>query len=105
MNLLDILIAIPGIGFILALLIPRRSEQAIKTFTLGISLLAFVLSIGLVTGFQSGQTGQQFVSDAIWIANPEIHWHIGIDGLSLWLIILSTFLTPIAIGISWRYVK
>jgi NADH-quinone oxidoreductase subunit M len=105
MNLLDILIAIPGIGFILALLIPRRSEQAIKTFTLGISLLAFVLSIGLATGFQSGLTGQQFVSDAVWIANPEIHWHVGIDGLSLWLIILSTFLTPIAIGISWRYVK
>ena len=41
----------------------------------------------------------------IWISNPEIHWHVGIDGLSLWLIVLSTFLTPIAILISWNSIK
>jgi NADH-quinone oxidoreductase subunit M len=105
MNLLELLIAIPGIGFILALLVPRRNEQAIKMLTLGVSLITFVMSLGLATGFQSGQPGQQFVSDSIWIANPEIHWHVGVDGLSLWLIILSTFLTPIAIGISWNYIK
>ena len=74
-------------------------------FTLVVSLLAFVLSLGLATGYRSGQTGQQFVTDIVWIANPEIHWHVGIDGLSLWLIILSTFLTPIAILLSWRSVK
>jgi NADH-quinone oxidoreductase subunit M len=104
-NLLDIVIAIPGIGFLLALLIPRRQDGAIRMFTLGVSLLTFVLSVGLATGYQYGQPGQQFVTDTIWIANPEIHWHVGIDGLSLWLIILSTFLTPIAIGLSWRYIK
>src|SRR5580700_8026306 len=105
MNLLDLVIAIPGIGFILALLIPRKQDRATRMFTLGVSLLTFVLSLGLATGYQTGQAGQQFVSDTVWIANPEIHWHVGIDGLSLWLIILSTFLTPIAILISWRYVK
>ena len=73
--------------------------------TLGVSLLTFVLSLGLATGYQSGQTGQQFVTDVVWIAHPEIHWHVGIDGLSLWLIILSTFLTPIAILISWNSIK
>jgi NADH-quinone oxidoreductase subunit M len=105
MNLLNLLIAIPGIGFLIALLMPRRNEQAIKMLTLGVSLITFVMSLGLVTGYQSGQTGQQFVSDFVWIANPEIHWHVGIDGISLWLIILSTFLTPIAIGISWNSIK
>src|SRR5665213_1065154 len=104
MNLLDLIVAIPGVGFILTLLIPRRQEQAIRMFTLGVSLLTFVLSLGLATGYQSGQPGQQFVTDTIWIANPEIHWHVGIDGLSLWLIILSTLLTPIAILISWRHI-
>ena len=104
-NLLDLLIAIPAIGFILTLLIPRAQEQAIRMFTLGVSLLTFVLSLGLATGYQTGQPGQQFVTDTVWIANPEIHWHVGIDGLSLWLIILSTFLTPIAILISWRSIK
>ncbi|HWE52500.1 MAG TPA: NADH-quinone oxidoreductase subunit M [Bryobacteraceae bacterium] len=104
MNLLTLLIALPAVGFVLTLLIPRAQEQAIRLFTLAVSLLTFVLSLGLATGYQSGQTGQQFVADMVWIANPEIHWHVGIDGLSLWLIILSTFLTPIAILISWRYI-
>jgi NADH-quinone oxidoreductase subunit M len=109
LNLLDLVIAIPGIGFIFALLIPRKQEQAIRMFTLGVSLLTFVLSLGLATGYHMGQsgvpTGQQFVTDTVWIANPEIHWHVGIDGLSLWLIILSTLLTPIAILLSWRSIK
>jgi NADH-quinone oxidoreductase subunit M len=104
-NLLDLLIFIPAIGFILALLIPRSQEKAIRMFSLGVSLLTFVLSLGLATGYQFGQAGQQFVTDTVWIANPEIHYHVGIDGLSLWLIILSTFLTPIAILASWRSIK
>jgi NADH-quinone oxidoreductase subunit M len=104
-NLLDILIFIPLIGFILALLIPRTQEKAIRMFSLGVSLVTFVLSLGLATGYQAGHSGQQFVTDVVWIANPEIHYHVGIDGLSLWLIILSTFLTPIAILLSWNSIK
>src|SRR5580658_1145937 len=105
MNRLDLLIAIPIIGFSLTLLIPRTQEQAIRMFTLGVSLVTFVLSLGLATGYQMGQAGQQFVTDTIWIANPEIHWHVGIDGVSLWLIILNTLLTPFAILVSWTSIK
>ena len=105
MNLLDILIAIPAIGFVIALLIPRSQAQFTRLFTMGVSLVAFVVSLGLVTGFDPKQTGQQFVTNAVWIQNPEIHYHVGIDGLSLWLIILSTFLTPIAILISWNQIQ
>jgi NADH-quinone oxidoreductase subunit M len=104
-NILNVLIAIPAIGFLLTLFIPRAQEQAIRMFALLISIGAFLSSLGLAIGFQSGQPGQQFVTDTVWIASPEIHWHVGIDGLSLWLIILSTFLTPIAILISWRYIQ
>jgi NADH-quinone oxidoreductase subunit M len=104
MNLLELLIAVPAAGFLVTLLMPRAQEQLIRLVTLAVSILAFVLSLGLVSGYESGKTGQQFVSNSVWIANPEIHWHVGIDGLSLWLIILSTFLTPIAILISWRYI-
>jgi len=104
MNLLDILIAIPAIGFIVALLIPRPMEQAIRLIALVFSLVAFLVSLGLAVGYQTGQAGQQFVTNFVWISNPEIHYHVGVDGLSLWLIILSTFLTPIAILISWKYI-
>lgn len=105
MNLLDLLILIPGVGFGIALLIPRTQDRITRMLTLGVALLTFVLSLGLATGYKTGQGGQQFVTDTVWIASPEIHWHVGIDGLSLWLIILSTFLTPIAILVSWRYIK
>jgi len=101
-NLLDLVIAIPAIGFLIALVIPRAMEKFIRIFALGFSLLAFVVSLGLVAGLQSGHAGQQFVTNAVWIQNPEIHFHVGIDGLSLWLIILTTFLTPIAVLLSWN---
>jgi len=104
MNLLETLIALPAAGFLVTLFIPRKQEHLTRSFTLIVSLLAFVLSLGLVTGFETGKPGQQFVDNVVWIANPDIHWHVGIDGLSLWLIILSTFLTPIAILVSWRYI-
>jgi NADH-quinone oxidoreductase subunit M len=105
MNLLDIVIAIPAIGFVVTLLIPRAMDNVMRMAALIFSLAAFIVSLGLAFGYQPGQAGQQFVTNAIWIQNPEIHYHVGIDGLSLWLILLSTFLTPIAVLISWRYIQ
>jgi NADH-quinone oxidoreductase subunit M len=102
MNLLDILIVLPAVGFVATLLIPRSQEQVIRLLTLIFSLVAFAVSLGLAFGFQFGQTGQQFVTNFVWIQNHEIHYHVGIDGVSLWLIVLSAFLTPIAILVSWR---
>ena len=102
MSLLDILIHLPILGFIVLLLIPRAQEQLIRIVALIFSLVAFLLTLGLAAGYRTGQGGLQFVTDHIWIANPEIHYHVGIDGLSLWLIVLAAFLTPIAILISWR---
>ena len=104
MNLLEILIPLPLIGFLLTFFIPRDKPRIVRMFTLAVSLIVFVLSLGLATGFQSGG-GRQFETDIIWISNPEIHYHIAIDGISLWLVILSTFLTPIAILISWRSIE
>jgi len=105
MNLLDLVIAVPAIGFIVTLLIPRAMEQAIRVITLVFSLVAFLLSLALAIGFQKGQPGQQFVTDFIWIQSPEIHYHVGLDGLSLWLVVLSAFLTPIAILLSWNSIQ
>ncbi len=105
MNLLDLVIALPALGFLVMLLIPRAMDNAIRVFSLGFSLVTFVVSTSLIIGFQAGQTGQQFVTNVVWIQSPEIHYHVGVDGLSLWLIILSTFLTPISILLSWNSIK
>ena len=72
---------------------------------LGLALAVFVLSLGLAAGFRYDATGEQFTTDVPWIASPNIRYHVGIDGISLWLILLSTFLTPICVLISWRHIQ
>ena len=104
MNLLNWVLPLPLVGFMFALFMPRDRPQAIRILTLVFSLVTFAASLGLVAGFQADIPGQQFSTDFVWIPSPEIHYHIGLDGISLWLVILSTFLTPIAILISWRYI-
>ncbi len=102
MTLLDVVLALPLLGFFVLLVVPRDSEETIRRVALAFALITFVASVGLATGFSSDAKGSQFATDVIWISFPEIHYHTGIDGLSLWLVILSTFLTPICILISWR---
>ena len=105
MTLLDIVILLPLAGFLVTLLIPRSNSALIRTFSVSMALITFVLSLGLATGFNSDASGLQFEQNVIWIENPQIHYHVGVDGISLWLIILSTFLTPICVMLSWRSVK
>lgn len=105
MNLLDIVLAIPLIGFLALLLVPRSAEKAIRQGALGFSLVAFVASLGLAFRFQTELPGEQFITDLIWVVSPNIHYHVSLDGLSLWLVILTTFLTPICILISWRSIQ
>ena len=104
MNLLNIVLILPLAGFIALLAIPRRSEHNARTIALWFSLLTFLLSLGLVAGFDTTSAEPQFVTNAPWIASPAIRYHVSLDGISLWLVILSTFLTPIAVLISWNYI-
>src|SRR5437870_1618358 len=105
MTLLNLVLALPLAGFLIVLLMPREKPQVIRGVALVIALLTFVLSIGLATGLCSDVPGAQFSTDVIWIPSPEIHYHVGIDGLSLWLVLLSTLLTPICVLISWRFIE
>ena len=60
-----------------------------------ISILAFIFSLHLPYHFLTGQSGFQYEIDAQWIVSPNIHYHLGIDGISVWLVVLTTFLTPL----------
>jgi len=105
MNLLDIVLAIPLIGFIVLLLVPRAAQGAMRAIALAFSLVAFAASLGLAFQFQANLPGEQFVTDVVWIVSPNIHYHVSLDGLSLWLVILSTFLTPICVLVSWESIQ
>ena len=105
MNPLDILLLVPLAGFLLTLLLPKSGTGPIRVFALIVSVVAFLLALGIAIGYKSGAPGQQFVTDLVWIQNPNIHYHVGLDGLSLWLVVLTTFLTPIAVLLSWQSVR
>lgn len=104
MNLLDAILLLPLVGFILTLLLPKDNEENIRRFTLIYSLVVFLVSLGLIGPVLAAPSSYSFVTDTQWIANPSIRYHIGLDGLSLWLVILSTLLTPLAVLISWNYI-
>src|SRR5207244_8808418 len=67
-----------------------------------ISLLAFVLSLNLPVHLQRAQAGFQYEVNVPWIPTPNIHYHMGVDGISMWLVVLTTFLTPLCVLISWK---
>jgi len=101
--ILTLVTFIPAAGGLLILLFPRR-DRDIKIFALVISLLAFVASLHLPVHLHRNQAGFQFEIDKLWIAHPTIHYHMGVDGISVWLIVLTTFLTPLCVLISWTSV-
>jgi NADH-quinone oxidoreductase subunit M len=99
--ILSLVTFVPAGGAMLLLLVPRR-DRDIRLFALAVSLLTFILSLHLAMDFRRSQPGFQFEIDHQWITSPNIHYHMGIDGISLWLVILTTFLTPLCVLISWH---
>ena len=79
--------------------------SAIKGIALVIGILTFVISLGLYTGFDATTGAFQNVTQHAWIPGLGISYHIGIDGISLWLVLLTTFLTPICILAAWNSVE
>ena len=94
----------PLAGGLLLILFPRR-DRDIRIFALVISLLTFVLSLHLPVHFHRSQGGFQYQVDTEWVSTPKIHYHMGVDGISLWLVLLTTFLTPLCALISWTSIQ
>jgi NADH-quinone oxidoreductase subunit M len=99
--ILTLVTFVPAAGAVLLLVFPRR-DRDIRLFALVISLLTFVLSLHLPAHFHRDQPGFQFEQNYSWISTPNIHYHLGIDGISMWLVLLTTFLTPLCVLISWK---
>ncbi|MGA6983779.1 MAG: NADH-quinone oxidoreductase subunit M [Candidatus Sulfotelmatobacter sp.] len=101
--ILTLVVFTPLAGGLLLILFPRR-DRDIRIFALVISLLTFALSLHLPVHFHRAQADFQFQIDRQWVSTPNIHYHMGMDGISLWLVVLTTFLTPLCVLISWKSV-
>lgn len=101
--ILSLVTFVPLGGAILLMVFPRR-ERDIRAFTLAVAVLTFILSLHLPVHYVIGQPGFQFDVNAQWITHPNIHYHMGVDGVSMWLVVLTTFLLPLCVLVSWHSV-
>jgi NADH-quinone oxidoreductase subunit M len=93
--LLFIVLMLPLLGALAVMLVPREETGIARGLGLGFSLVTFGLSLAILGSFDSHQAGFQLVFDKTWIPLIGSHFKLGIDGISLWLVLLTTFLTPI----------
>jgi NADH-quinone oxidoreductase subunit M len=102
--ILSLVTYFPALIAVILLLIPRGMERAMKTVAFAGSLLTFLFSLHLVFHFDSTLSGMQFTESVSWIKAGQlsIQHHLGIDGISLFLVILTTFLTPLTLLSSWH---
>ena len=103
--LLSLVIFLPLLGVIAIALFRGMGPTVVKGIAFVISLLTFVISIGLYTGYDATDTAFQLGTKKDWIDGLGISYYIGIDGISLWLILLTTFLTPVCILAAWNSVE
>jgi NADH-quinone oxidoreductase subunit M len=103
MTLLDAVIFLPLVAFLITMALPKENHNAIRMFSLIASLAIFVVSLGLISSVWSAAPGKfALENNHPWIQTPAINYHIGIDGISLWLVMLSTLLTPLCVLVSWN---
>lgn len=93
-SLLSWLIGLPIAGAVAILFLPRQAPRLLQAVTLVVMLVTLALSLALL-GPDMGRTFH-FEQDVPWIARFGIHYHVALDGISLWLVLLTTFITPIA---------
>jgi NADH-quinone oxidoreductase subunit M len=96
---------LPALGGLVLLFAPRRVDAAFRVGGLGVSLVTFLLSVPLFVGFDADVAGFQFEEARAWMPGFGISYHLGIDGISLLLVLLTTFLTPVALASAWHAIE
>jgi NADH-quinone oxidoreductase subunit M len=100
-HILTIITFTPAIGAMLLLFYNRESVRSIRAFALIVTVLTFVLSLHLLAHFDSSVSDFQFPIRVPWIPSAGIDYQMGVDGISLFLVLLATVLMPLAILASW----
>src|SRR5918912_219770 len=101
--LITILILLPVVGAVVVALV-RRDAATARWIALVFSTAVFALSLLLLKG-DSASGSFRFVQDVSWIGQIGARYHVGVDGISLWLVLLTTLLVPISIASAWHAVE
>jgi NADH-quinone oxidoreductase subunit M len=98
---LDVVIFIPLAGALALGFVPKGRDDLLRWGALAVTLIAFVVSLGVLFNFDMHDAGFQLGSKASWIPDWGVTYSTGIDGISLWMIMLTTFLMPLGVLASW----
>ena len=99
--MVSVIVFTPLFAALFLLFLPKEDEEGARRFAFGASLLTFVISLGLLVKFDSGTADFQLVERVKWIEDFGIQYHVGVDGISLFLVLLTTFLMPLVLLASW----
>src|SRR5574343_649668 len=105
MGLLSVAIWMP-IAFGVLLLALGREENAgtVRWIALAGALLSFLVTIPLITGFDAGTAAMQFQENLAWIERFNVRYHLGVDGISVWFVLLTAFITIIVVIAGWEVI-
>ncbi len=103
--ILSILIFFPLVGIVFLLFLNKESKKGLKIATLAVALAEFLFSLPLWFNFNSQSAAMQFVERHDWLPTYGISYYVGVDGFSLLLILLTTFLTPLCVLATWEDIQ
>ncbi len=103
-SILTLILLVPLAGAVLVAILPDRGKLP-AWIALLTSLVTFGFTLHLPAHFVLGQHGFQFEINRPWIENPAIYYHVGVDGLSVWMVVLVGLLAPVGVLASWNAIK
>jgi NADH-quinone oxidoreductase subunit M len=104
-GLLTAVTFLPALGALALTLVPSRLGQAHRVVGLGVTLLTLAVALPLWFGFDGDSADMQFEEVHRWMPTLGVGYHVGIDGISLLLVLLTTFLTPLALASAWHAIE
>jgi NADH-quinone oxidoreductase subunit M len=102
-HLLNVIVFVPLLGAVAVLFLPRQTPSLLRRFTMGVLAVDFIASLFLLGAPMTTGWHFQYVTD--WMPSFGIRYHVAVDGVSLWLVLLSTFTTPLAAYVSFGSIK
>jgi NADH-quinone oxidoreductase subunit M len=99
---LTVVTFIPLAGAVVAAFFPARALNLHRLWALVVTMLTFAFSLGMLAAYDGHRSGFQLVDRAVWVKSLNFNYILGVDGISLFLVLLTTFLMPAAVLVSWR---
>jgi NADH-quinone oxidoreductase subunit M len=104
-HLLSVLIFFPAVGALALMLLRGDDHKFIRAVAMIVSVAEFLFSLMMLRAVPPGASGYQLEEFAKWINAPPINYHLGVDGISMFLVLLTTFLTPVSVLASWNSIQ